>query len=285
LEVDPSGKGFEIVTGKIPILLTLKRIAELKPHEETVPTDLHRIVSAFDRDPVLRHPIIADAATGAVLDGTHRLAALSQLGCYTIPTALIDYQNPMVRVDRWFRVITGESLNDFMKRTEKKPSHLSSSTLEADESLLSRLSYTTLCDQGECFTFGSNEPTALKACQDAFQIEEIARNNQLKIAYTDNGDLKNLSKNSFLMSTIRVEKSEVIESCVNHTLFPPKSTRHLIPSRPLGLTVPLDWLKSKNYAEAESGFVKHVRSKHIKRLPEGSKVGSRRYLEEVFLFE
>jgi hypothetical protein len=125
----------------------------------------------------------------------------------------------------------------------------------------------------------------LKACQDSFQIEEIARNSQLKIAFTDNDDLKNLSKISFLMSTIRVEKSEVIESCVNRTLFPPKSTRHLIPSRPLGLAVPIDWLKSKNYAEAESAFVKHIRSKHIRRLPEGTKVGSRRYLEEVFLFE
>jgi len=87
------------------------------------------------------------------------------------------------------------------------------------------------------------------------------------------------------MSTIRVEKSEVVESCVSHKLFPPKSTRHLIPSRPLGLGVPLAMLKNKNHAEAESAFVQHIRSKHIRKLPKGSKVGSRRYLEEVFLFE
>ncbi len=285
MEVDPSGKGFEIKTGKIPILLTLKRIRELKPHEETVPSDLRGIVSTLERDPVLRHPIIADSTSGAVLDGTHRLAALSQLGCYTIPTALIDYQNPLVKVDRWFRVITGEDLNDFMKRTDQGPNHLASSTSEADKSLLSRLSYAALSNQRECFTFRSKGSGALEACGNAFQIEELARNNHLKITYTDNNDLKDLSKETFLMSTIRVEKSEVIESCVNHTLFPPKSTRHLIPSRPLGLAIPLDLLKSKNYAEAESAFVKHIRSKHISRLPEGSRVGSRRYLEEAFLFE
>ena len=285
MEVDPSGKGFEIRTGKIPILLTLKLIRELKPHEETVPADLHGIVSTLKRDPVLRHPIIADSATGAVLDGTHRLAALSQLGCSTIPTALIDYQNPLVRVDRWFRLIAGENLNDFMKRTDQSQNHLASSTSEADQNLLSRLSYASLSDKRECFTFRSKGSGALEACGNAFQIEEIARNNHLKIAYTDNNDLKDLSKNTFLMSTIRVEKSEVIESCVNRTLFPPKSTRHLIPSRPLGIAFPLDWLKSKNYAEAESAFEKHILSRHIRRLPEGSKVGSRRYLEEVFLFE
>jgi L-serine kinase (ADP) len=285
LEVDPSGKGFEINTGKIPILLTLKRIRELKPHEETVRSDLQGIVSTLERDPVLRHPIMADSTTGAVLDGTHRLAALSQLGCQTIPTALIDYQNPLVRVDRWFRVISGEDLTDFMKRTDQSRSDMATSASDADQGLLSRLSYVVLCNQRECFTFKSNGHGALEACKHAFQIEEIARNNHLKIGYTDSDDVKGLLRNSFLMSTIRVEKSEVIESCVNHTLFPPKSTRHLIPSRPLGLSFPLDWLRSKNYPEAESAFVKHIRSKHIKRLPEGSKVGSRRYLEEVFLFE
>ncbi len=285
MEVDPSGKGFEITTGKIPILLTLKRIQDLKPHEKAVATDLRGIVTTLERDPVLRHPIIADSATGAVLDGTHRLAALSQLGCYTIPTALIDYQNPLVRVDRWFREITGETLNDFMKRIEQSPSPLPMSASQAGQNLLSRSSYATLCDQRECFTFRSNGPRALEACQNAFQIEEIARNNHLKIAYTDNDDLKELLKNSFLMSTIRVEKSEVIESCLNHSLFPPKSTRHLIPSRPLGLAVPLELLRNKNYAEAESAFVQHIRSKHMRRLRGGSKVGSRRYLEEVFLFE
>ena len=285
MEADPSGKGFEINTGKIPILLTLKRIRELKPHEETVPSDLQGMVSTLKRDPVLRHPIIADSTTGAVLDGTHRLAALSQLGCYMIPTALIDYQNPLVRIDRWFRVIAGEDLNDFLKRTDQSRSDMASSASEADRSLLSRLSYASLSDQRECFTFRSKESGALEACRNAFQIEEIARNNHLKIGYTDSDDVSGLSRNSFLMSTIRVEKSEVIESCVSHSLFPPKSTRHLIPSRPLGLSFPLDWLKNKNHSEAESAFGKHVRSKYIRRLPEGSKVGSRRYLEEVFLFE
>lgn len=285
METDSSGRGFEINSGKIPILLVLKRVRELKPHEETVPTDLRGIVSTLKRDPILRHPVIADAATGAVLDGNHRLAALSELGCYTIPTALVDYQNPLVKVDRWFRTITGENLSDFMKRTKDHQSRSMRSISEADRSVLSRSSYAGLGNRNEWFTFESTGPDALEAFQKSFQIEAIARISQLKIAYTDGHDLRELPENGFLMSTVRVEKSEVIESCTNGRLFPPKSTRHLIPSRPLGLTVPIEWLKNKNYAEAESTFVKHVGSKHVKRLPEGSKVGSRRYLEEVFLFE
>jgi len=285
LEADSSGKGFEIKNSKIPILLALKRIEELKPHEETVATDLRGIVNTLQRDPILRHPVVADAATGAVLDGNHRLAALSELGCFTIPTALIDYQNPMVKVDRWFRVITGESLDDFVKRTKDNQGHLVKSLSESDRCLLSRLSYASLCNKTKWFTFATGEPDAVEAFKKSYRIEEIARNNHLKIAYTDSNDLTGLHKSSFMMSTIRAEKSEVVESCMNHRLFPPKSTRHLIPSRPLGLSVPVESLKNKNYAEAESDFVRHIRSKHVKRLPEGSKVGSRRYLEEVFLFD
>jgi L-serine kinase (ADP) len=285
LEVDSSGKGFEIKNSNIPILLVLKRIDELKPHEETVATDLRGIVNTLQRDPILRHPVVADSATGAVLDGNHRLAALSELGCYTIPTALIDYQNPMVKVDRWFRVITGENLDDFEKRSKDNQGHSVTSFSEADLSLLSRSSYASLWNKMEWFTFTTSGTDAVEAFQKSYRIEEIARNNHLKIAYTDTEDLTALPESSFMMSTIRVEKSEVVESCLNHRLFPPKSTRHLIPSRPLGLSVPLEWLKNTNYAEAESAFVRHIRSKHVKRLPEGSKVGSRRYLEEVFLFD
>ncbi len=285
MEADPSGKSFEINTGKIPILLTLKRIHDLKPHEETVPEDLRGIVNSLKQDPVLRHPIIADSATGAVLDGTHRLAALSQLGCHTIPTALIDYQNPIVRVDRWYRVMTGEILNDFMRRIDQSLAPLPMSGPQADQSLLSRLSYAALCDRKESLAFRSKGPGALESFRNSYRLEETARNNHLKIAYTDNDDLKELPETGFMMSTIRVEKSEVIESCQSHSLFPPKSTRHLIPSRPLGVAVPLDWLKNRDELDAGIAFVNHIHSKQVRRLPEGSKVGSRRYLEEVFLFE
>src|SRR5260370_336040 len=160
------------------------------------------------------------------------------MGCQTIPTALIDYQNPLVRVDRWFRVITGEDLTDFMKRIDQSRSDMAKSPSEEDQGLVSRSSYAALCNQNECFTFRSNGHRALEACKHAFQIEEIARNNHLKIGYTDSDDFKCLSGNSFLMSTIRAEKSEVIESCCSHSLCPPKSPRHLIPSRPLCLSLP-----------------------------------------------
>ena len=283
MEEETSPRGFSI-TGKIPILLTLKRTEDLKPHEGTVQEDLDGIVRTLQKDPILRHPIIADSITGAVLDGTHRLAALKELGCLTIPAALIDYQNPLVVVDRWFRTIKGTSLRDIVKRVnELSPIRMSVS--EADESLLARSCYATLRDSRECFVFSSKDSTPIDLCRHAFALEQIAREHNSNVAYTDNGVMKALSGSSVLMSTIRLEKGEVVDSCLKGLLFPPKSTRHLIPSRPLGVGVPLRWLRNADMREAETEFEKHLRAMTVRRLPEGSMVGSRRYMEEVFLFE
>ena len=284
MEKESSGRGFQIANGKIPILLALKRIPDLKPHEETVENDLKAIIASLESDPFLRHPIIADSKTGAVLDGTHRLAALSRMGCLTIPAALIDYQNPLVQVERWFRTIRGNSLDVFTKRVEDlNPTLMSYST--AEKSLQSRQCYATLRNAKDCVGFPSQKSDPLELCRGAFQLEQIARDAQMKISYTDVNDISKVLGGSFVMSTIRLEKKEVVSSCLKGTLFPPKSTRHLIPSRPLGISFPLSGLKENNIREAEMQFERHLRAKTMRRLPEGSLVGSRRYMEEVFLFE
>jgi hypothetical protein len=284
LEQASSPRGFSITAAKIPILLALKRTEDLRPHEETVQEDLNGIVKALQHEPILRHPIIADSTTGLVLDGTHRLAALKRLGCHSIPVALIDYQNPFVQVDRWFRTINLQNTSDFLKRLEGL-TPITMSNSEADGSLLDRSSYATLRDTHQCLAFKSKEAAPLTLCRHAFALEQIARDNHAKVAYTEKEDTENLSPSTLLMSTIRLAKPEVVECCLKNQLFPPKSTRHLIPSRPLGITVPLRWLKATNFEKAETQLENHLAEMTVKRLPEGSVVGSRRYMEEVFLFE
>lgn len=284
MEDTTSPRGYRIAEAKIPILLVLKNIEELRPHEETVQEDLNGIVRALRSSPVLRHPIIADTASGAVLDGTHRLAALKQLGCHRVAVALIDYHDPLVKIDRWFRLIKGRHSGDLRKAVDYL-SPLSLSSADADQSLLARTSYAALRDAHDCWAFTSEDNTPLNLCRHAFALEQVARNIRAKVEYIDKNNRPEFSASTILMSTIRLEKKEVVDACFKHELFPPKSTRHIIPSRPLGITVPLEWLRDPNANQAEKEFEKHLSRKRIRRLPEGSVVGSRRYMEEVFLFE
>lgn len=268
----------------MPILLALKRITELKPHEQTVPEDQNQLVIALRTDPVLRHPLIADKETGLILDGNHRLAALTELGCRLAPCALVNYNDPKIRVERWFRIVSGRSLREFASKIVGTVPETKNSR-DAEQCLATRRCYASLEDEHLCLVLTSPDTNPANMARRAFQIEETARHRGMKLSYDDNKSFPLKNGPGFFMSTIRMEKPEVIGSALEGALFPPKTTRHIIPSRPLGINLPVERLKGENASKANSRFIEHLRNKKVKRLPQGSWVGSRRYQEEVFMFE
>lgn len=284
MEADTSQKGYSIASAKIPILITLKKTSDLKPHEETVPEDLKKLVSSLRSNPILRHPIIADKQTGIVLDGTHRLAAVKQLGCNFIPSALVDYDDPQITIERWFRKFSGSSVRKLQNEL-RQMNPRATAPEEGENGLLQRRWYATLEKPGVCWSFPARKKTPYDLVRDSYEIELTARKNKVKIAYQDIKEPNPTKTSNLVMSMIKIKKSEVVQTVSQGKLFPPKSTRHLVPSRPLGGGVPIDWLQVSSYSEAQSRYHEFIQSRTISRLPEGSKVGSRRYLEEVFLFE
>lgn len=284
MESHSSLKGYSISGGRIPILVTLKKTSEVKPHEETVPEDLAKLVGALKENPVLRHPIIADQRTGIVLDGTHRLAAIQRLDCNFIPTALVDYDDRRISVERWFRKFYGQETLGLQNELERiGPQRVSRD--ECESGLSTRRWYATIESNASCLAFPTRNPDPCEMVRDSQKIENSARSIGVKIAYQDNKEVDSKDSEDLVMSTIKLSKVEVKDNVGRGKLFPPKSTRHLVPSRPLGAGVPLDWLQRTDYPEAQAHYQEFLMSRKIKRLPEGSRVGSRRYLEEVFLFE
>ena len=279
-----SSQGYSIAGGRIPILIALKKISDLKPHEETVAEDLKKLVNALKENPVLRHPIIADRRTGIVLDGTHRLAAIKQLECNFIPSALVDYDDPQITIERWFRQFSGSNVRKLENDLRRlKPREVSLD--ECEDGLSKRRWYATIEKPKSYLAFPVRSPDPYEMVRDSHGIEMAARKGGVKITYQDNKDMETGDPDALVMSTIRIEKKEVVETVKKGRLFPPKSTRHLVPSRPLGGGVPIDWLQGSDFSEAQSRYQEYIQSRKVTRLPEGSRVGSRRYLEEVFLFE
>jgi hypothetical protein len=283
LEEDPPSDSFEIRNSQIPIIISLRKISSLHPHEETVPKELEGLAGSLREDPFLRHPIIVDRKTGLVLDGTHRLAALALLECKLAPCALVDYQNPRIRVERWFRTVSGSSLDEFETNLGVR-TFLRERPGEAEKCLAERRCYASLEDGKSSLVFPFSSDKPIEYSRHAFQIEVLARDSGLIVAYKD-GKLLPTPDEGFILSTIRLEKTEIVRFSLDRTLFPPKTTRHIIPSRPLGILVPLEWLKTWRIEEAQHRFRDHLQSKKVKYLPGGSTVGSRRYEEEVFIFE
>ncbi len=281
MDVDTSSDAYLIRNAKIPIRLSLRRISDLVAHEVTVRRDLDSLIGLLTRDPLLRHPLVTDERTGLVLDGTHRLAALKELGCEFAPCALVDYRDPRIIVERWFRKIEGATLDNF-KTQIATIQHEPETSSRVDDCLLSRECCAVLENHESRLVFRSAEKNPVNLAKASFEIERIAREKGLRVAYEDTKSIP--SNNGFALSTIRVTKEEILEASSERKVFPPKTTRHIIPSRPLGVGIMLARLKQQNFAEAQERFLKHLRSKSLTQKPEGSWVGSRRYEEEVLLF-
>lgn len=79
----------------------LKPISWLKAHEEYVEQRVAELVHHFQVRGVIDYAIVADARTGTVIDGHHRLMALRRLGAHLAPVHLIDYADPSITVHTW----------------------------------------------------------------------------------------------------------------------------------------------------------------------------------------
>ena len=282
MEEDQYHNGFRINNSRVPITLSLRPIQSLRPHEEIVSHELGLIVHDLERENVLRHPLVADRSTGVILDGTHRLAALKALDCRLVPCALVEYNNPEILVERWYRIITGSDIERFVKQTANNTREVKTDA-EAEECLALRECYASIEDGKSCQVFPCGKMTPLELIRSAYKLEQAAKESGLRVKYAD-AKRESSSSNLLILSTVRLSKPEIVESALAGLVFPPKTTRHIIPSRPLGTSTPLELLRSEQPGEAQALFVNDLKSKHVKRMPEGSKVGSRRYMEEVFVF-
>jgi hypothetical protein len=79
-------------------------------------------------------------------------------------------------------------------------------------------------------------------------------------------------------------KADVLESGLTHSLLPPKSTRHLIPARPVGVTFPLEWLMEGEMSieEANRRLASLVANSRIITLRPGSEYMGRVYEEPLY---
>jgi hypothetical protein len=80
-------------------------------------------------------------------------------------------------------------------------------------------------------------------------------------------------------------KREVLDLSLKGMVFSQKTTRHIIPARPMFVTVPTIWLKGDlSPEEANNRLRKHLASKRVENLPPGQ-ILDRRYDEELYVFK
>lgn len=76
-------------------------VAWLRAHEEHVEDRIRELMDRFRRAGRVDYAVVADRATGTVIDGHHRLETLRRLGAKLVPVVLVDYADDAIGVRAW----------------------------------------------------------------------------------------------------------------------------------------------------------------------------------------
>jgi hypothetical protein len=258
--------------------LKLIPIDQLVPHEETVPHLADRLSRRMMRDSVQRDPIIVDGRSLIVLDGMHRLASLKRMGARSVVCSLVDYMSDDVKLLRWFRFVErpDEGLVLEMRRelamTEETPFSWD------DGALYSGL---ILTYRGKAFK-RATEATTESVIETTRKFDRVARDDDAPMGFIDEGTVSTelLTGDYMALITPSFKKEQVVRAAMEGRLFPPKTTLHVLPARPMGVNYPISLLRAQ-----EDILERMLATRTPRTIEAPSFYRGRLYREPVVVFE
>lgn len=263
--------------------ITAVAIDELRPHEEYDRKILYDVALSLQTERTVRDPIIVDASSLMILDGTHRYWALRRMGCLSVPVAMYDYASNSVGIARWNRCIDSPAIFLPNRKVRVEYSNAGEALATVTERRAS-LALIGLSGSQLLFEDGFEIHRAYSLLS---ELETELRTKGCGVSYaTEDDSLMRLKsgKASWIMVPPPIRKEEALEAAISGRLFPIKSTRHIIPSRPMNLSVPIEWLMDD--PEIAASKVQDLLSRlSFRRVEAGAIVNGRRYEEEVYIGE
>lgn len=281
---------FKVEVGGLELKITLEELSKLHIHEEIIPEMLDALVKKIQADKVFKDPVIVDEKTLVVLDGMHRVAASKRLGFKYIPVCLVNYDDPRIKLYAWSRGIVGIDVNKLMKVVNEVGfTYVKLGDVkEALRELRGRRYSVLIVTRGDLYGLVSNTQD-IKSVYDRVKfVEEAVKQESGAIYYfTEEESIEKVSRGEIDLALIptAITKEEVRSVALRGEVFIHKATRHVIPARPLGINVPLEWLKDTNpLSDLRTRLVEYLSRRRFKKLPPGT-VLDRRYDEELLVFE
>ncbi|MGP8071194.1 MAG: ParB N-terminal domain-containing protein [Candidatus Bathyarchaeia archaeon] len=278
----------EISSSSLNFRLSIIGIEELKPHEEVINEVVERLSREISADGVVHDPLIVDQNDYLILDGMHRFNSLKRLDCRFAPCCLLDYGSPKIKVGSWFRIFTVDDPIPVAQNSLSKM-NLNYSKRRVDATIMSYDSESIiLTKDGTIFSLPSPlDP--VERCRTAVRIEKHLVNDGHHVTYLSEVNAMQRLKSDATNLAIALpvfRKEEIRDFGLEGRLLPHKVTRHVIPSRPLAVDIPLTLLRNTAIScqEADGRLTELLARRRIDRKPPGSFVEGRRYDEELLVF-
>jgi hypothetical protein len=297
------------VDGTVSVFrLKLELLEKVRLHEEVLPDAFKKICRAICEEKVLQDPVFIDEDSKVILDGMHRVAALLTLkdgeckklffneetGEYKYPECehcngkfkdlqyilccAVDYvDSNAVELKKWYRGVSFplESLCEIIPEYTIQ---------ERPDDSVQQNDFAILTDGKRFFALSKGFNTVLEKYMALRRLETAIKEHGGTITYpADEEAYQLLQEKEFasLIVTPDITKKDVQTFSkpglpYKGDVFPPKSTRHLFPARPLKINVPLALLTKEDYSLRQEQLKVFLRRK--RRLTVRGKV--QHYLEE-----
>jgi hypothetical protein len=268
--------------------IALVSIDELKPHEEVIEPAVGSLANDVLNEGMLRDPLVVDQEYYVILDGMHRFSSLKQLKCRFVPCCLVDYDSPQIKVGGWFRLFAAQDGENLAEKL-LKDAGLNYARQHVDLASPRYGPQTIILTRG-ISEFSLPEPMdPIQRARTAVSLEKTMVKMGHAVTYQpETVALQKLrsSDMDFIISVPIFTKEQIREFGVEGHLLPHKVTRHVMPSRPLGVDIPIQMLTDRTISldEANRKLGELLAQRHIDRKPPGSVVDGRRYEEELLIF-
>ena len=264
-------------------------LKELFLHEEVVPNLLKRLMKEFEKSYFMLHPIIIDKRSRVVLDGTHRVQALRKLGFKHILACEVDYAHPAILVRRWFRIVhlKEKSREDLMCILREYSRNYDLELISLKRGVRDCLKEDVLLVKIPPETLALRSGRGISTVKAYILLRELEMR-IIRSGYTIEYTIESIPSdtaegNYAILIPRRISKEDVVETATKGILFPPKSTRHIIPIRPMFVNIPLRLLKSTLSLDLKRAIAKeYLEQRSVVRIRGGIKID--RLYEEEYLY-
>lgn len=203
-------------------------ILRLRDHEEVDPFRFKELMKEIIEDGFQRDPIIVDEKSGVVLDGHHRRNILKTLGYSKIASYQVQYmEDDEIRVKTWYPIVI-DSKRRLMETIDECGIELTPNTKNDSRNLLVL--------KGRTFQLGASRREVMNALGGKIKFQYVSTKNIALRLVKEGG-----AAGAFIFEP--VTKEDVLRVALSTLPFPPKTTRHIIPSRPRNWFIPLKKLK------------------------------------------
>ena len=283
------GLGYVLKTPQIKLEIALEELSRLHIHEEIIPVKMRELVAKMPGDGVFIHPIIVDSGSLVVLDGMHRVAAAKEIGFRYIPVCLVDYYNPHIQIGGWYRMFSRLDAGEAKAAIrEVGLTPVARGYDETPRMIGEREAVLAMFSEDWCYVAFGDAPDIKARYDSVKRIEMILQRGGSQMGYSTDRDARiriDSGEYSACLMTPIATKREVVETALAGRVFAQKTTRHIIPARPMNVNVPIAWLwGDMTLKEANGRLCEHLASKRVEKLPPGQTL-DRKYDEELYVFK